>query len=711
MSYAVIFEKNGEIVALRPDEIADDNIISCEKNAKDTATVYIYPAFEAWGFCEKDLTYATIIDLDSGTIEMYGRVAELRDSMDSSGRYRQEVTIGGALDFLDESFVRGLTAYDSTLGRVLTAQEITDLILSAHNAEVGSDTRRQFRRGNVPNVPLVGGSADWVSALQALKTFFVEKMGYELRVRHEGGVNYIDIAESFGEHKDTAIKIGDNLKEITAERSAANRLITRLYPLSGRGADGNTTDIRSAIMDNPRIYGADNPTYYGLRYIDNAALVQQYGVRAAVVRNNDIYNRYPGGHDAASWHDYQIGLEEASTQLYDWAVEQAAKLGETPVKITLSASDLSKIGFTDYDSLELGNVYPVIAPKFAIYKDMKITALKRRMAQRQIVEITIKSGEELALEAGTLSQQIARAQATTAQSIDRESERTSDILTATIDQTTDGVRIEQINKDDFDALTDKPDNVMYIVDDDGTRDLYIGDKHISSGGGGGGTIQNAVVLTTEQNSSWAPAHELVPVEFRGNANVFYGQAPARFVCQSQRVLFNTVPDYAEDISTQINWEFFDGHRERLVADIYAMHINTGWNTSTQYLFINPRVLIYDTSGASEVYKGSIIGVANPSSRFELAQIPLTYSTIKIGIETQCTEFATYNNVLCTKVQHYLVVMVDGARVWRTAMSSSDYYSTTGQDAYRCRPWSTDAEREFAIGISQRTEPIYPEDNP
>lgn len=707
MSYAVIFEKNGEIVALRPDEIADDDLISYEKNTKTLATVYIYPGSEAWGFAEKDLTYVTIIDTDTNAVEMYGRVAELRDSMDSGGKLRQEVTIGGALDFLDESFVRGLTAYNSTLGRMRTAQEITDLILTAHNAEVGSDTRRQFRRGNVPNVPLVGGSADWVSALQAFKTFFVEKMGYELRVRHEGGVNYIDIAESFGEAKDTAIMIGDNLTEITVERTAADRIITRIYPISARNANGESTTVECAIMDNPRIYGADNPTYYGKIYVDNAELVQKYGVRAAAMRNNDLCVKVIPFTDPLSFKTYTIELEKTATALYDWAVEQAAKLGDTPVKISLSASDLAKIGFEGYDSLELGNVYPVIAPKLNIYKDMKITALKRRMAQRQIVEITIKSGEELALEAGTLSQQIARAQATTAQSIDRESERTSDILTATIDQTTDGVRIEQINKDDFDALTDKPDTVMYIVDDDGNRDLYIGDKHISSEGGGGGTIQNAVILTTEQNTEWAPAHELAPVEFRGNANVYYGQAPARFVCQSQRVLFNTAPTYAEDISTQIDWEFFDGHRERLVADIYAMTI--GERGSMLYLWVNPRVLIYDTSGASEVLKGSIIG--NTGAYYYSAQVPLTYTSMKVGIESQCTEFATYNDVLCAKVVHRIVVMVDGSVIWRSDIrNDGDYYSTNNSNAYRCRPWGSTAEREFAIGISQRTEPSYPEES-
>jgi hypothetical protein len=86
--------------------------------------------------------------------------------------------------------------------------------------------------------------------------------------------------------------------------------------------------------------------------------------------------------------------------------------------------------------------------------------------------------------------------------------------------------------------------------------------------------------------------------------------------------------------------------------------------------------------------------------------------MKVGIESQCVGFATYNDVLCARIQHRLTVMVDGTAVWRSDLrNDGDYYSTTGQDAYRCRPWSTDAEREFAVGISQRTEPIYPEDSP
>lgn len=533
MSYAATFEKGGQTVCLAPDEIANDDEIAYEISAKTKLTLLIYPQFSAWGFPEKQTT-VTLIDVNAHSLAFYGRVTDVQDSMDSTGKYCRRVTCANEMDFLDD------TRTAATLPINTYAGTIANTLIDAHNAKVGINSPRSFAVGDISAVASKRLSAavlfDYVTTLDALKRIFIDEFGAEIRTRHINGVNYFD-AGKFGSTSSTVIKIGDNLQNIRATYSAADRIVTRLYPLGGVGYDGERLTIANA---------PGNPTI--LPYIDNAEMIAKYGIHEGVFIVNDIAPQS------------ERSVETLSQRLYEIGLAAAEALSTPAVEITLSALDLAKLGLSGYNSFALGNTHLTICPKLGVHHDLRITGLKRKLSSPQTTELTISTVNKRRDKAqSSLSAKLAAIDKNTNDKINANSYT----YTSVVNEHFDGVtKLKKTTKTEYDQTTKDP-KTAYFVDDGEKIDFYLGDEHINWGGG---VVEYAAIVNGE--GGWTPATTPISVFYDQGVPAYYGGAPARMVIQGYKMLFNvpyediTVSDVYSDLTLK---DFYGG----ALHDIHA----------------------------------------------------------------------------------------------------------------------------------------------
>lgn len=538
--YAVTFEKDGQAVCLAPDEIVADDEIAYEISAKTKLTLLIYPQFAAWDFPEKNTT-VTMLDVDTHSMGFYGRVTDVQDSMDSSGKFCRRVTCANEMDFLDDTRTAATIAANTYSNAILTT------LLNAHNATVGANSPRCFAVGDIS---AVAGKRlkddltfDYTTTLEAIKKVFVENFGSEIRTRRINGVNYLDVGK-FGSQSNTVIKIGDNLQNIRVSRSAADRIVTRLIPLGGVGYDGKRLTIEQAPGNTS-----------GNIYIDNAEMRAKYGIHEGVMIVNDLVKP----------NRYTPDIQRVSQQLYEIGTEAAAALSVPAVEITLSALDLQKLGLSGYSGFALGNTHMTICPKLGIYNDLRITGLKRKLSSPQNTELTISTVNRARDKYNSnLSAKLAAIDKNTNIKIDSNSYT----YTSIVNNHFDGVEnLKKVTKTQYDQTTKDP-KTAYFVDDNGDYTLYLGEDQINLGGGGG-RIEYAAIVS---GGGWTPATEPIDVFYSQGVPAYYGGAPARMIIQGYKILFNvpfsdiTIADVYSDIEFK---DFYSSNFRDIHAWVYV----------------------------------------------------------------------------------------------------------------------------------------------
>ena len=145
------------------------------------------------------------------------------------------VTCEGELTFLNDTIQRPAKYTGQTVTGLLTAY------LSAHNADC--DASKTFTLGTVT---VNGGSAlyrytNYESTMTELAEDLIDNLGGYFRVRHSGGVRYLDYLASSPHTSTQIIKIGYNLLDLSKNYSSTD-ICTMLIPL------GATIDGQEAVQ-------------------------------------------------------------------------------------------------------------------------------------------------------------------------------------------------------------------------------------------------------------------------------------------------------------------------------------------------------------------------------------------------------------------------------------------------------------------------------
>jgi hypothetical protein len=655
-----------ETVMIRPDEIPDSDTISKAVCAKSTLKLTVFPHFEAWKFAKRGETLVRVIDFEDGMI-FRGRVSEINDRMSAGGAQSQVLTCLSSADFLEDT---GYTDYipmeglDAFLGDIFAAHNgSTELARRLTFTLTGSAKVSSFTdyivqsHYKVLSDVLTGGKY-----LSKGTGTFVKGYKMEWRERYSNDVTHIDIAERLGTDCDTAILIGDNLKEINIDRGLDGGLYTSVMAVSGVCADG-----------------------YRMAYTAyNDAMYTRYGGgRQAVVINNDIYFSGSGGREPTAgggynWHTTPE-TEAAQAALKAFAEREAAKLSDPPIKITLTAADLAKMGYTGYEPFDVYNTYPVVYPPGGLFgQRMRLTAITRRLSDGQITSMMVESGEKLADSGGSLSSQVSKIK-TANNAATNDDSKLIGITDQKIVEQTDGVKTLRVTKDDYDSSSHDGDT-LYIIKDGDELSMSLGDDPIMKEGGGG-VIETATVLSSGQMTEWAPAHDLVPTWFRGNAAVYYGQPPAKIIIQGQRATFGGGAITKEDIMSEVAFEFRDGTRQKLEVYIHRMSLTA----------MRLGVKCYDISGAAEIFLGSAVSTDDFT----------TSGSAQVGMILLVSElYANPDLELAPQYGIMLAVKIGDQAAQTATLPSIAASNFTGRNV----DFGSAAERGFASGIARKTEP-------
>ena len=722
-----VHEVNGSAVnvyetrAILPDEIVSGSI-SEALCAKKAVVIGISPISEAFGFAERTTTFVRVIDMDlpENRTVFRGRVSAISDVMDTSGQIRQELTCVSALDFLED------TGLVSSEGGTYLQTWLTNT-LSMHNtwvepfrrvnlAYAGTGNERLLDISNIINnskysiISKILTDGSYLRRVSGSSAAFT----MEFKEHYTDDMSYIDVAKEYNTPKDTAFVIGENLQSIRVERNTDGGVYTAVCAVSGVNSDGSRETYTAYNTEMAARY----PEIYNL-----------------LIKNDEIRCTAPMYEDVTVGGITRREPTEACTAmraaLKAYAEQEAANLSVPPIKITLTAADLAAMGFSGYERFEIGNAHPLVFPKFGYFgQRVRVISLRRRLTDGKIEQITIEQGKVAGKQSSnTLSALIAQLNELNNRADDNLVEQL-EIMDAKIEKQTDGVKIKLshpqgygavqhlnlvtdedgrtdlyaddyliggsggylikgMTKAQYDALTTHSNTTIYIVDNSGTTEMYIGDQRITSQGGGGATIETAAVLSSEQMQTWAPSHVLVPVEFRGSAMVYYAQAPSRLVLQGQLALFGVgaTSVTANDIMSEVVFDYPDGTRQKIKTYVVGM------TTSS----VSVAAAYFDVSGAAEVKIGN-----TPTYNMIFYT---SWQSLRVGIAVNVQSYyLNEDEELAATAAAVLYVFVDGGRLGCQSIGikydSGQVYSTGIE-------FGSDAERGFASGISRRTEPSYP----
>ena len=226
-----------------------------EPGSLEFSLVYGHPAYD---LIEPKKTYISA-DLN-GTEFFYGRVLNA-DPSPMSGQ--TQYTAAGALSFLKDSEVPpdpkksdGTTDYQT-----MTAEAFFRRCIAAHNAVVGSDTRRQFTVGIVSHSRKDETRQYQLTSYQdtrsVLEQNLLENYGGFLRTRRANGVLYIDWVETYGDTDAGELALGQNIISLL-NRMAADELYTAIRPI---GKDGITLSGNNGLI---YLYPGEQMAEYGV---------------------------------------------------------------------------------------------------------------------------------------------------------------------------------------------------------------------------------------------------------------------------------------------------------------------------------------------------------------------------------------------------------------------------------------------------------------
>ena len=140
---------------------------------------------------------------------------------------RKTVTCEGELTFLNDTIQRQAVYQNQTVQTLLGAY------LSVHNAQ--ADATKQFTVGSVT---VDGGNSiyrytNYNTTMQEIQDDLVQNFGGYFRVRHSGGVRYLDYLDSSPHTSSQTIRIGKNLVDLSTNLSSLD-ICTVLIPLGAK---------------------------------------------------------------------------------------------------------------------------------------------------------------------------------------------------------------------------------------------------------------------------------------------------------------------------------------------------------------------------------------------------------------------------------------------------------------------------------------------
>ena len=221
MAYKIL--KDGELFCTSNAEQTSllDPVVTLEVNKAGTLTFTMMP----------DNPFYDSIELRQSIFDVYQNGELIFEGIPVSEEVdffnRKTVSCEGELTFLNDTIQRQAKYTDQTVSSLLGAY------LSVHNAQ--ADATKQFTVGSVT---VNGGNAilrytNYQNTMTEIGEDLIDNFGGFLRVRHSGGVRYLDYLDASPRTSSQVIRLGKNLLDLNSNLSSLD-ICTVLIPLGAK---------------------------------------------------------------------------------------------------------------------------------------------------------------------------------------------------------------------------------------------------------------------------------------------------------------------------------------------------------------------------------------------------------------------------------------------------------------------------------------------
>ncbi|CAK1240302.1 Phage-related protein (PblB) [Fructobacillus fructosus] len=301
-----------------------------------------------------------VVDTNTGNIVFDGRVVKIDGSF--SGSHTQVLQCEDCLAFLHDSTQVYRKVQNTTI------RDFLQMIVDEHNRQVEPYKRFQLGRVTVTNSKdnVYRYTDDAQDTFDTIKDKLVSRLGGFLIWHRDGtGQLVLEYLASVGEHIDTPIKLGKNLKSAKREYDVRD-IITRLVPIGSPIEQEQTeqsSDDTAAAQPKTTIESVNK----GIRYLDDSALIGRFGIIQKAVEWNNV--KVPSILKSKG-QDY---LQNQRVGLLTWSVDVV---------------DISLLDPT-YKSFEMGNFYPIHDQFLGLVEDLQVVAKKLDITQPHKMSLTI----------------------------------------------------------------------------------------------------------------------------------------------------------------------------------------------------------------------------------------------------------------------------------------------------------------------------------
>lgn len=254
-----------------------DGIVNQEVNKVPSFSFEFLPNNPAFG---KILPYSTTIEvynMATGLYEFRGRATQPDESLDEDLTFATQWEAEGELGYLKDSLQSHLE-FRGTVEQAFRAQ------IEKHNSLM--EDFKRFEVGVVevtdPNDYLYFYLMQNENTLESIQRTLIDKLGGELRIRHENGIRYLDYVLIDGDVGNAEILIKKNLLSVSKSVDVTDT-ITRLVPLGNRieSEDEQATDASQKRLTIASVND-------GKDYIDSDDLIGYYTIRMGAKVWDDI---------------------------------------------------------------------------------------------------------------------------------------------------------------------------------------------------------------------------------------------------------------------------------------------------------------------------------------------------------------------------------------------------------------------------------------
>lgn len=329
--------------------------LSLEKNMAGSFTFTVYPNHPEYGDIQELTSYVEVTV--KSEVLFRGRVISIQ-----KGFYNEkQVICEGCLAYLMDTIQR---PYDFLSGTNHTTPEaLFRFFIIRHNAAV--DSKRRFIIGKMtvtdPNNYIVRSDSTYLNTWESVCQKLLDGFGGLLRVRFEGGDNYIDYLAESNEVSSQTIEFGKNLIDIKQTENA-DEIATVIIPVGMEVGNGRATitpmpneETDDICKFGDKIYSKKGIEKYG--YIEKSIIFDDTALPTNLIKN------------AKSYLMKTLNISKS---------------------IELSASDLSAVN-TEIESFRIGELVKVVSKPHGVEKQFEVSKLNIDLTNLKSNKLTLGS--------------------------------------------------------------------------------------------------------------------------------------------------------------------------------------------------------------------------------------------------------------------------------------------------------------------------------